>query len=84
MRSLRIKDDLSVVRAANAYSEEVLRYGLQNQLPTLPAFERKTLGKMGLSHEAQRRVNKQAPQSNKVTADPKRQRRGQGNKTVRE
>lgn len=58
MPLLGIKDDLKIVRAANAYSEDVLRYGRQNQLETLPTFERKTLRKLGLSHEAQRRVNK--------------------------
>jgi hypothetical protein len=61
MRLLQIKDDIAIVRAANAYSEEVLRYGRQNQLQSLPTFERRTLGKMGLSHEAQRRVNKEDP-----------------------
>jgi len=84
MRLLGIKDDVEVVRVANAYSEEVLRYGQQTQLQSLPAFERKTLGKMGLSHEAQRRVNKQAPQPNNAAADHKRQRRRQENKTVRQ
>src|SRR5258706_14913959 len=74
MRLLRIKDDLDVVRAANAYSEEILRYGQQTDLQSLPTFERKTLGKMGLSHEAKRTVNKLAPQPNEVVTDRKKRR----------
>jgi len=81
MRLLRIKDDVDVVRAANAYSEEVLRYGQQNQLQSLPTFERKTLGRMGLSHEAQRRVNKQARQPDQGTAA--RKGRGEDRRTAR-
>jgi hypothetical protein len=67
MRLLGIRDDLDIVRAANAYSEEVLRYGRQNDLPSLPPFERKVLGKLGLSHEAQRRVNKAASPAKRMT-----------------
>ncbi len=74
MRLLRIKDDLDVVRAANAFSEEILRYGRQTNRQSLPTFERKTLGRMGLSHEAKRRVNKQPSQPNEVAADRKKQR----------
>jgi len=74
MRLLRIKNDLDIVRAANAYSEEVLRYGRQNQLQSLPSFERKTLGKMSLSHEAQRRVNKEVRQPNQGATNRERQR----------
>lgn len=73
MRLLGIKDDVQIVRAANAYSEEVLRYGRQKHLQSLPSFERKTLGKMGLSDEAKRRVNKEARQPNKSAADRERQ-----------
>jgi hypothetical protein len=75
---------VDVVCAANAYSEEVLRYGRQTILESLPAFERKTLGKMGLTHEARRRVNKLAPQPqpSQVPVDRKRQRRRQDNRTV--
>ena len=74
MRLLRIKNDLDVVRAANAYSEEILRYGLQTDLQSLPTLEPKTLGKMGLSHEAKRRLNKQAPQPNEVATDRRKRR----------
>ena len=69
MPLLRIKNDLDIVRAANAYSEEVLRYGRQNNLQSLPGFEPKTLGKMGLSHEAKRRVNKEPRKPNEGGAN---------------
>ena len=85
MRLLRIKDDLDVVRAANAYNEEVLRYGRQKQLRTLPTFDLKTLGKMAMTHEATRRVNKKKPPGpppNKGPVDRKKQRWRRKNRTV--
>ena len=83
MRMLRINDELAVVRAANAYSEEVLRYGRKKQLPTLPTFDKKTLRKMAMSHEAKRRVNKKKPpQPSERPADRKKKRWGRKNRTV--
>ena len=65
-------DDLDVVRAANAYSEEILRYSGQADLQNLPTFEQKTAGRMVLHHEAIRRVDKQPPRPRVVALDRKK------------